>query len=415
MRLTTLTIKNFRVFGDEKTFDFADRFTVIAGINGRGKTAVLDAIRILAGRLLPQISDSTGQYPRVTRYDIHQEAQDFLLALNCNCAGIPIQFTATYDIQRLRLKTTQLLPQVTQNIRTQYGNPNVADDAGPLVVSYTTDRAAYRIPRQLSVEAPPLSVAAYRGALLNRTIDYRDLADRLKVTETPDAYADHPGLANRMQNAFHRVLEIFLDGFSNLRITENPVRLLVDKNGKTLEVFQLSDGERAFLALCTDLARRLTLANPGLENPLDGAGVVLIDELELHLHPRWQRNVVEKLRTTFPHIQFIGTTHSPFVIQTLQGNELLLLDDDVVLGSFANRGLEEIATSVLGIAEPGVSPKYLEMLDAAKRYFLALEGGARAQERQPLQQRLDALVRRYADNPAYQAFLEMERVRQRRE
>ena len=110
----------------------------------------------------------------------------------------------------------------------------------------------------------------------------------------------------------------FLGGFENLRVQEEPLRLLVDKAGVALDLSQLSDGERSFLAMVCDLGRRLTLANPLLANPLHGSGVVLIDELELHLHPKWQREVTAKLRKTFPNIQFIATTHSPFVIQALQ-------------------------------------------------------------------------------------------------
>ena len=163
-----------------------------------------------------------------------------------------------------------------------------------------------------------------------------------------------------------------------------------------------------------DLGRRLALANPSLPNPLDGAGVVLIDEIELHLHPQWQLETVEKLRRTFPNIQFIATTHSPFIIQTLRSDELIVLDD-LTVGTFENRGIEEIATKVMGITDPSVSPRYLEMLDAAKRYFEALETDAPASARAALRRRLSRLSRPYADNPAYQAFLEMERVKRFRE
>ena len=89
--------------------------------------------------------------------------------------------------------------------------------------------------------------------------------------------------------------------------------MLVDKHGVSLDLSQLSDGERSFLAMICDLGRRLAMANPDrqvLSDPLHGAGVVLIDELELHLHPKWQREVRQKLRKTFPNIQFIATTHS---------------------------------------------------------------------------------------------------------
>ena len=95
----------------------------------------------------------------------------------------------------------------------------------------------------------------------------------------------------------------------------------------TLDVRQLSDGERGLLALVFDLARRLSLANPKLDDPLrDGKAVVLIDELDLHLHPGWQRAVIEKLTTTFPNCQFIATTHSPQLIGEVSPDNIILLE-----------------------------------------------------------------------------------------
>ena len=92
------------------------------------------------------------------------------------------------------------------------------------------------------------------------------------------------------------------------------MRMVVDKSGKEIRVDLLSDGEKCTLAMFGDLARRLALANPGLENPLEGEGIVLIDEIELHMHPSWQRKVLGVLRRTFPNIQFIITTHSPQIL-----------------------------------------------------------------------------------------------------
>jgi predicted ATP-binding protein involved in virulence len=97
-------------------------------------------------------------------------------------------------------------------------------------------------------------------------------------------------------------------------------------------VLQLSDGEKCLLALVGDLARRLSLLNTDKENPLDGEGVVLIDEIDLHLHPKWQRSVVMSLERTFPNCQFIITTHSPQVVGELQPEAVLLLRDGKFMG-----------------------------------------------------------------------------------
>jgi predicted ATP-binding protein involved in virulence len=89
----------------------------------------------------------------------------------------------------------------------------------------------------------------------------------------------------------------------------------------------LSQGEKSLLALVADIARRLTLLNPERDNPLDGVGVVLIDEIDLHLHPSWQQVIVSRLQSTFKNIQFIITTHSPQVCHAVSSDNIWLLKD----------------------------------------------------------------------------------------
>ena len=124
--------------------------------------------------------------------------------------------------------------------------------------------------------------------------------------------------------------------------------MVVIKNDQELEIGMLSDGEKCLIALIGDLARRLAIANPGLKSPLQGQGVVLIDEIELHLHPRWQREIIPSLTKTFPGCQFIMTTHSPQVISDVRPENVFILDGKSVchpegsLGRDSNRILEDI-------------------------------------------------------------------------
>ena len=101
--------------------------------------------------------------------------------------------------------------------------------------------------------------------------------------------------------------------------------MVVKKSEQTLYFDQLSDGEKCLLAMTGDIARRLAMANPYADNPLQGGGVVLIDEIELHLHPGWQRRVVPALERTFPNVQFILTTHSPQVLSSVAREQIVLL------------------------------------------------------------------------------------------
>ncbi len=106
---------------------------------------------------------------------------------------------------------------------------------------------------------------------------------------------------------------------------------LVYRNGFPLSLQQLSDGERGLLALVGDLTRRLSATHPHLTESdrllTEAEAVVMVDEIELHLHPSWQRAVVPRLKKTFPNVQFILTTHSPQVLGEIGSDEIVLLEE----------------------------------------------------------------------------------------
>ena len=412
MRIRELTLRNYRVYAEHEPFKFADRFTIVAGINGKGKTALLDGLAVLCSRFLPNVSAARSGYRTISPREVHIGAMSAELGMKVSCAGIPLEYKLTYDKERRQIETTKLSAAVKREAKNAYSDPTRADDAAPLAVYYTTDRAGYRLPKMLPQAVPRGQAAAYSGALLNRTVNFRDFMARYRsaVTVERTEREDNPNyLGDRAVAAISRALTTFLGGFENLRVEQEPLRLLVDKDGDSLDLSQLSDGERSFLALICDLGRRLALANPQLDHPLHGAGVVLIDELELHLHPKWQREVTEKLRNTFPNIQFIGTTHSPFVIQALKPGELINLDPDE-LGEYADKSIEDIAENVMGVDLPQKSERYRQMMDAAEEYFRLLRTPATlAEEVDAAKHRLNELSEPFSDDPAFQALLKLER------
>jgi predicted ATP-binding protein involved in virulence len=104
------------------------------------------------------------------------------------------------------------------------------------------------------------------------------------------------------------------------------------KGNSKLSFDQLSSGERTLIALVADLTRRLCLANPNAENPLYGNGIVLIDEIDVHLHPKWQRKVVTKLCGVFPKVQFVVTTHSPLVLNNIYSKHIRSIENGKIYG-----------------------------------------------------------------------------------
>jgi predicted ATP-binding protein involved in virulence len=412
MILRELTVLNYRPFRNER-FTFSERVTVIAGINGRGKSAVLDGLSLLLSRLLPQVTPARGGYKYLKPQDVHQGEPALGLSLSASFEDILVDFAINYDPVDGQ-RPTKLLPQIKREIRRIYGNPQRADDAAPIAVYYTTDRATYRLPKRLLAGLPQDQRAAYHGALFNRQIDFRDFMSRYRGWADSIARGEDRNQKNqRTVNTINRAVSEFLPGFSDVRVDLDPLRLLVSKQGQSLDLTQMSDGERSLLAMLIDLCRRLVLANPELEDPLEGAGVVLIDEIELHLHPQWQREIVEKLRRTFPRIQFVLTTHSPFLIQSLRDGELIRLDrEDGDFAEYSDRSIEDISENVMGVPVPQKSQRYLDMMDTAERYYRLLNAGDKSNDEhvQELKRQLDELSEPFSDDAAFQALLRLERA-----
>lgn len=131
--------------------------------------------------------------------------------------------------------------------------------------------------------------------------------------------------------------------------------MIVDKNAKEFRLNQLSDGEKNMIAMIGDIARRLSMANPTMKNPLECDGIVLIDEVDLHLHPAWQRVIISKLTEVFPKCQFILTTHSPQILSHVKAENIFLLiqkDDnmDVIKPTEAyGKNTDRILEDILGV------------------------------------------------------------------
>ncbi|WP_435342805.1 AAA family ATPase [Klebsiella quasipneumoniae] len=226
----------------------------------------------------------------------------------------------------------------------------------PLIAFYPVERVVLDVPLKIKERHSFLQVDGYDNSL-NQGVDFRrffewfreredsenesglpqDVLDKLLETlgDNNDVWHKLQSLMassrDRQLTAVRTAISNFMPGFSNLRVRRKPrLHMSIDKNGQTLNVLQLSQGEKSLMALVGDVARRLAMMNPALENPLHGDGVVLIDEVDMHLHPTWQRSIIERLTSTFPNCQFILTTHSPLVISDYKNVLVYSLDDGEV-------------------------------------------------------------------------------------
>lgn len=356
MRVERLSLANFRGF-EQIELSFEDDVTVIAGVNGVGKSAILDALATLFSRALPVFTPSTSKPRAFTDEDIQigkpflQASAIITIADQCCNMGIQRLSESGDEGDRWLLLRQTVSPEEPQAepatfaemlaSRTLTGELDAAhsethsvlralrdEPNQPLAIYFSPRRQLPGRPRTLP-EPKPFEVAnAYGFALHDREVEVREFMHWFRVMEA--GIGGSRRQRTRVLDELRRVVTAFVPEFTGLRIEEKPtLRFVVDKNGVALALNQLSDGERGLLAMIFDITRRLAIANPERDGPIaEGRAIVLIDEIELHLHPSWQRQVLRRLRQTFKNCQFIVTTHSPQVIGQVAPNCLRLLSFD---------------------------------------------------------------------------------------
>nr|WP_324259514.1 retron Ec78 anti-phage system effector ATPase PtuA [Cellvibrio fontiphilus] len=385
-KVSSLTLKNFKSFSDLQISicdgGMSDQLTVFSGLNGAGKSTVLDAI----SKSLSWISyrlvapKSTGE--SIDFFEIHSFSDYATIIANIDLGGEKFQIdlsksSAENPVQKSSvLAEFSLVSDIYRHLISIDRSLNL-----PIIAFYGVERAVDVSNRDERVD-DALSGGrqerfdGYKKALTGsadfklffkwfkyhqdvanssganslkkiRAVEAKakkltETIEKLERSDTPNGSlllllnkvldshrkeidSINSGVSSNNSDFSARVLRVvtdaisvFLPDFSNFRIQYEPfVGMIVDKNGVSLSVQQLSQGEKSLLALIADIARRLVLLNPSLDNPLMGNGIVMIDEVDLHLHPAWQQRIIIDLRRTFPNIQFIISTHSPQVLSTV--------------------------------------------------------------------------------------------------
>ena len=187
---------------------------------------------------------------------------------------------------------------------------------------------------------------------------------------------------------------------------EDDMIALKTAEGTILPFRMLSDGYRNVIKIILDIATRMCILNPYLKGDAlkKTPGVVLIDEVDLSLHPTWQKRIIRILKEQFPRIQFICATHSPFIIQSLEDGELVTLDQPLD-SEYSGEGIEDIAEDIMGVVLPQYSEKKRKIYEASREYFSALKEAKTQDEIEKLGKRLAELEAEYSENPAYMAWV----------
>jgi predicted ATP-binding protein involved in virulence len=365
MKLRSLHLRDYRCFADT-SIHLEEDVTVLVGINGAGKTAILDAIACALGQILAKI-------PGIPPDAIHDLVHDDIRVIDKSRSADHVRLTSEFQNQITFARYLNVLDKkprtdpasasgyvaLHQHIDALFSRVVAGEDASlPVFAYFGTNRASGEPPkRRRNSKAQFHRFDAYENALepaadFKAWFEWFEALEREHLEEV-NAYFKLPEIEAWMQStgprfpkfprpapdkskglkAVQQALEEVLEGISSPRVRSSPLRMVVKKaltDGTSVELSlnQLSDGYRSMLAMVMDFSRRLVQANPHLENPLDAEAILLIDEIELHLHPKWQQTVIPSLRRAFPNTQLILTTHSPQVLTTIDSRNIRILRED---------------------------------------------------------------------------------------
>jgi len=383
LKLQKLEFTNYRGI-KELDLDFAGQNIVFFGINGAGKSSILRGISLLFSNIIAKVTDSQIRQQVVFQPDdvrfgtselrIHGQFQFD--------NGELLHYGFSYKKGTLNKRSRK---KESEELAKLFAELYLPESAGlPIFAHYGVNRTVLDIPLRIKTKHDFGKVAAYQNAL-DRT-DFRtffewfrnqeDIENQEKISRQDFEYRD-PSL-----EAVRTAIYSMMPELSDLRIKRSPLKMCATKDGKTFTIEQLSDGEKCTMAMLGDIARRLAIANPGFGNPLEGGGIVLIDEVDLHLHPAWQRKVSGVLRATFPNIQFVLTTHSPQVLGELQDGfkifELMQTESGAVVKEMEPGYYDSNLVLERQMGTPRINPYIIELEDKAQN--AAMTGDYRSAE-----------------------------------
>jgi predicted ATP-binding protein involved in virulence len=388
LRVDHLELRNFRCF-PEISIDFHEQLTVIVANNGQGKTAILDAVAIALGPFVGAFDD--GKDRAFERDDIRLLRAVTGNRMELADGGVTLAATGVVAYQkaswkrqlagpksRTTRKDAQALTDAGKKLQSQVRQETEAMTTGaclPLVASYGTDRL-WNIRRLPYKPLPRTSrMVGYTHCLETgsdfhlmaewfRYWSYASLERRNKAQE--EGRTIEPSEADNALEAVSNAINLCLapSGWGNIGFSIERQEIVArhPQQGE-LPVGMLSDGIRNMLTLVADIAFRTAKLNPNLGPyaATETSGIVLIDEIDMHLHPTWQQTVLTSLREAFPRVQFIVTTHSPQVLTSVPAECIRLLQRDIEVESGKSlTSVQEFHVQTQGVASSTILAQVMD-------------------------------------------------------
>ncbi len=395
MQIDRLVIRNFNGF-DSRELTFDPHFNLLVGDNATGKTSVLDALSVAVGSWFLGIKGYAkavgiaGDEVRLVAH-AHEDSYTFekqfpsrIQAFGQLMGRKNVVWARELSGEGGRTTSKEAKDVISAAIDAERRARSGEDVMLPLICTYGTKRL-WQKSSQRSIKSSSFSLlpkkAVNENRLPSRLDGYRDCID-FNIEESPvlDCIRAEASASQQRgkETIAYRVIRdsiiACVDGAVSLYYDARYNDLVVNMERHGQQLYQnLSDGQRIMLSLVADLARRAATLNPHLgdEALKLTQGIVAIDELDLHLHPNWQRRVVRDLTRTFPSLQFIATTHSPQLIGEVKPEQIRLLTDTQVFtpahsfGLDSSRVLEEVMDA--GRRDPGVQGLLTKLFDLIDR------------------------------------------------
>ena len=437
MRIKDINIVNFKGFQNE-TVVFNGNLTVVIGNNTAGKTTLLKAIQVGLGAYLQSLKQLPGGAPyrrnfssldKFMRFD--EELRDYIpndekprITINAdfpvtqslcdNCpkvSFVPVhwyrEFAGNYTTHT-RACAGELIDAVHQMESLRYDEKQ--ESVYPLVLAFGAKRTSDSQAKSTSnvKERASRIEKAYKFALHDK-VDFEGAMEWLKHY---DKDIKDKKEFEGTREAFFEALQTAIPALSEIDFDNGEIEAVVTVTGHTPSRHHfsyMSDGLQSMINIVSEIAHRCIELNGCLgHNAVKMTpGVVMIDEIDLYLHPHWQKHVLQDLTKAFPMIQFIVSTHSPFIVQSLQEGQLVSFDDNVLTsGEPFREGLEDITSERMGLQQDIRSKRFNEMVDVATRLFEAADNGSANKDE--LKAKLDEIEAEFSDDPAYLALIRTE-------
>lgn len=390
MFLNSIELHNFRCF-ENLEVNFNNRLSVIVGVNGAGKTSILEAATIAVGTFTSAMDGITNY--GIKKQDAHNKYFNIGSVVDVQ-PQFPVEITARGEVDEQKVQWLRSLNSANgrgsmanakelTRIAVRYQERMRNGDTDlilPIISYYGTGRLwdQHREKRSDTFEKNTRSngyIDSLDGAANDKLMMKWFQKMTIQQYQKEQTLPEFRAVCLAMEQCFHAIT-----GYQNVKVQFNldthEIDLLYvtqNNNSERISLSQLSDGYKCTISLIADIAYRMAILNPQLlDHVLDETdGIVLIDEIDLHLHPAWQQRVLDDLMKIFPKVQFIVTTHAPAVINSAGTESLIIIKDNEILHApdeTYGKDINTIFREVMGVSE---RPEEVQLL--FKKFYNSLD------------------------------------------